>query len=265
MKLCSRSKGHSAAGICAYILGERKRDSYTGRIYDHSYRDDIAYREVMLPDYAPRQFSDAQILIDTANAAERRCDARMGRVFDIALPRELRMETNISMIREFAANHFATKGHAAIVAIHTGQHADSRDGEPQGACRDNPHAHLLVLSRPLDQNGFQSTKTVSRSLDQVDILIQWRKDWADLLNRELERHGFRDRMVSHESLARQGIDREPTIHLGASTMRLESRGVCTERGKVYRGIVQRNEERMRQKELARLRQADRERECTRRR
>ncbi len=52
--------------------------------------------------------------------------------------------------------------------------------------------------------------------------------------------------VSHESLAAQGIDREPTMHIGAATMALELQGIRTGRGDEYRGIIERNNKRERE-------------------
>ena len=56
--------------------------------------------------------------------------------------------------------------------------------------------------------------------------------------------------VTHLSYERQGISREPTIHLGAKAQSLENRGIRTDRGDKNRAIKNRN----RQQERQRLRQ-----------
>ena len=42
--------------------------------------------------------------------------------------------------------------------------------------------------------------------------------------------------ITHISYARQGLDREPTIHLGARVKTLEDRGLLTDRSKKNRDI-----------------------------
>lgn len=49
--------------------------------------------------------------------------------------------------------------------------------------------------------------------------------------------------ITHISYARQGLDREPTIHLGARVKTLEDRGLLTDRSKKNRDIKMRNHER----------------------
>ncbi len=89
-----------------------------------------------------------------------------------------------------------------------------------------------------------------------------RKDWADRQNRVYEQLGF-DIHVSEKSLAAQGIDREPTRHLGAATIALEKRSIQTDRGDEYREILSRNREhemeRQRRHERSRDRKIERER------
>ena len=260
VRLCSRRNGRSATGTCAYILGRKMTDEYTGKIYNYAWREDVLYREVLLPDTAPVSLMNVQTLMDAANRAERRSDARIGRVFDMALPREFDMKNWTELVREYARMNFTRNGHAAVVAIHAGgSDPHSTLATAPEREKNNPHVHLLVLTRPLDEKGFQLTKSGSRWMDKVSALVSWRKNWADLLNRYLERSGYRDRVVSHESLARQGIEREPTIHMGARVMALQRKGIRTERGERYQEIQRINKERTRRMN----REPEREPECTR--
>jgi hypothetical protein len=61
------------------------------------------------------------------------------------------------------------------------------------------------------------------------LLEQWRAQWAAHVNRALEDAGASAR-VDHRSLAAQGIEREPQIHLGPSVMARAARGIDTDRG-----------------------------------
>lgn len=257
--IISRNKGQSIVAHAAYISGTKLRDVYDGKVHDRSYRRDVLHSEMLLPPSAPSAFSERQIFLDELNRAEKRCDAQMARSFKLALPNEISLTEQISLVKEFAMENFAKQGFCVDLAIHAGmfdEHSKPVSIEPVHERRDNPHTHLLVPFRQVDADGFLKKKY--RSVDRRAELSALRKDWADRQNRVYERLGL-DMRVSHRSLAAQGINREPTRHLGAATIALEQRGVQTDRGDVHRGILARNRELERQKIRKRSRERDRER------
>jgi hypothetical protein len=65
---------------------------------------------------------------------------------------------------------------------------------------------------------------------KAEIRHVLRPRWAALQNEHLAAHGIAAR-VDHRSLADQGIDREPTSHLGPAVSGMERRGIATEVGK----------------------------------
>ena len=67
----------------------------------------------------------------------------------------------------------------------------------------------------------------------------WRKDLADTINATNEQLGIAVHW-EHRSFKEQGIDREPTIHIGAVANALERKGIQTERGNINREIIKRN-------------------------
>ncbi len=67
----------------------------------------------------------------------------------------------------------------------------------------------------------------------------WRKDLADTINATNEQLGIALHW-EHRSFKEQGIDREPTIHIGAVANALERKGIQTERGNINREIIERN-------------------------
>ena len=67
----------------------------------------------------------------------------------------------------------------------------------------------------------------------------WRKDLADTINATNEQLGIALHW-EHRSFKEQGIDREPTIHIGAIANALERKGIQTERGNINREIVKNN-------------------------
>ncbi len=67
----------------------------------------------------------------------------------------------------------------------------------------------------------------------------WRKDLADTINATNEQLGIAVHW-EHRSFKEQGIDREPTIHIGAVANALERKGIQTERGNINREIIRHN-------------------------
>ena len=90
--IVSRGNGGSITAVAAYISGEKLRDNYDGKIHDRSYRQDVAYKEILLPFAAPQEFLDRQTLLDALNVSERRSDSQMARTIKIALPNELSLD-----------------------------------------------------------------------------------------------------------------------------------------------------------------------------
>ena len=66
-----------------------------------------------------------------------------------------------------------------------------------------------------------------------------RKDLADTINLTNEQLGIALHW-EHRSFKEQGIDREPTIHIGAVANALERKGIQTERGNINREIIRNN-------------------------
>ena len=242
MRVISRGKGNSIVGADAYISGEKLCDIYDGKTHDRSYRQDVIYKEILLPPQAPREFLGRQTWLDALNLSERRCDAQMARSIKLALPNELTLEEQIALVTEFISENFIRYDLCADMAIHRGLLLSNSKPDSIEAVqerKDNPHAHIVLPFRTVGEDGFHRTKTHGRFRNHPSYLNLLRKEWARLQNREFERLGLEVR-VSHESLIAQGINREPTKHVGAAAMALEKRGIRTERGEQYRAIIAQN-------------------------
>lgn len=243
--IISRGHGKSIAAASAYISGERLRDVYEGRVYDRSYRRDVVHKEILLPPDASPKLQDRQTLLDALNYAEKRIDSQTARSINLALPDELSLSEQVKLVREFVWTNFNRYGLCADVAIHQGKLEESRKPasiEPVLERKDNRHAHIIVPFRPVSEDGFCRTKEKNRFMNTRSYLASLRQSWADIQNREFQRRGLSIR-VSHESLAAQGIDREPTKHIGAAAMALEQKGIRTERGDQYREVIAHNRSR----------------------
>lgn len=257
-EIIGRGHGKSASAVSAYISGEKLRDIYEGGIYDRSHRQDVVHKEIMPPE-APDELLDRQTLLNALNRAEKRHDAQMVRSIDLALPNELSFSEQVALVEEFVQVNFIQYGLCADIGIHQGKLDEDRKPasiEPVSERSDNCHAHIMIPFRPLDESGFCSTKLQTRFMNRPSFLIELRESWANLQNREFERRRLSVK-VSHKSLAAQGIDREPTKHLGAGTMALELRGVQTDRGDMYREIIAHNREREKVRERIKGRQRER--------
>ncbi len=91
MKALSRAKGARATQAAAYRAGERIRDRRMSTVYDYSDREEVAYKEIMLPaeweGCAEVNWArDRETLWNAAEFAGKRCNARVGREILVFLP-----------------------------------------------------------------------------------------------------------------------------------------------------------------------------------
>jgi ATP-dependent exoDNAse (exonuclease V) alpha subunit len=70
---------------------------------------------------------------------------------------------------------------------------------------------------------------------------EWRKAWEDMCNAELKRLGH-DVRIDRRTYAEQGIEKVPTVHVGASSAQMEIKGFRTERGDINREIAVSNKD-----------------------
>ena len=139
-KVVSRGPGRSAVAASAYMSCSRMYNDYDGIQHDYTRKHGLIYQEVMLPPMAPPEWKDREQLWNAVEAAEKTKDSRLAREFVVALPIELDTDSNISLLRDFIQKNFVALGMCADFAIH------DTDGH-------NPHAHILLTVRPLNENG----------------------------------------------------------------------------------------------------------------
>jgi MobA/MobL family protein len=270
----SRRSGRSAVAAAAYRAGCRLVDARTGREHDYSRKRGVESSALILPD---GESIDRELLWSAAERAEARKDARTAREWVLALPSELSAPERVELAHAFALELARRYGVAVDVAIH----APHRHGDDR-----NFHAHLLCTTRRVERDpalGIVLGAKVAIELGDKDRkksgiagrsahdIEQLRASWAELANGALERAGRSER-IDHRSLEAQGIDREPTIHLGPVATQMERRGRESDRGRILRAIRRDNREReqlaarlariqaeLRARERAAQEQAERER------
>jgi archaellum component FlaC len=227
-------KLHShAAGSAAYRAGEEIREKDGEIVHDYTKKGGVVHSEIILPNGAPLEYKDRETLWNAVERAEKRKDAQLAREINVALPTEFDLEEQKALLREYIKENFVDKGMIADFTIHH-------------AREENPHAHIMLTTRTVTPDGFGNK---NRDWNSIQNLVDWREDWADKTNRMLEQKGLEER-IDHRTLKAQGIDREPTIHMGAEATALERRGIRTELGDYNREIKRRNQERAVQQENA---------------
>jgi ATP-dependent exoDNAse (exonuclease V) alpha subunit len=224
-----RSSGRSAVGAAAYRSGERIRDERSGKTYDHSGRQDVMHKEIILPgEFAAHDMGwahDRGNLWNTAEHAEVRKDARVAREYLVALPAELAHDQRVKLVREFSRELVERYRFALDVAIHAPRDFPGSDSR-------NFHAHLLATTREVTPKGLGAKTTVEMhdrrrreaGLDSsVRELLDVRKSWADAANGALQAAHI-DARIDHRTLAAQGINREPAPHIPRAVFEMERRG-----------------------------------------
>ncbi len=291
-KVVSRGAGRSAVAASAYLSCSRLYNDYDGIQHDYTKKQGLVWQEVFLPAMAPPEWKDREQLWNTVEEVETSKDSRLAREFVVALPIELNRKNQIELLQEFIREQFVSDGMCADAAIH------DTDGH-------NPHAHILLTVRPLDERGKWQYKTekeylcmkngeergftaaefrtaqsggwekqypykvgkkkvymtpsaadaqglvradkhpkstrygrqnpISERWNSEEQLVEWRKEWADVTNRYLERAG-REERIDHRSNAARGLDEIPTIHEGVAAQALERKGIISDRCEINRQI-----------------------------
>ena len=247
IKIVSRGKGKSAVAAAAYRSGEKLTNEWDGLTHDYTKKGGVVHSEILLPAHAPPAFSDRSTLWNSVELSEKSNNAQLAREVEIALPVELSREEQTRLVREYCSFQFVSKGMIADFNLH-----DTGGG--------NPHAHILLTMRPMDEKGawlpkskkeyvldengerirLPSGRYKTRKVDLVDWNNRenaevWRRAWADLANEFLAQNNRPER-IDHRSYERQGIDQLPTVHVGVSATQMEKKGIVTERGELNRNI-----------------------------
>ena len=145
-KVISRGAGRSAVAASAYLSCSRLYNDYDGIQHDYTKKQGLVWQEVFLPEYAPQEWRDREKLWNAVEEVETAKDSRLAREFVVALPIELSREQQIELLQAFIQEQFVSDGMCADAAIH------DTDGH-------NPHAHILLTVRPLDERGKWQYKT----------------------------------------------------------------------------------------------------------
>lgn len=263
IKIISRSKGRSITACAAYRAGDKLIDPDTGQTHDFTRKGGVVYSEILLPDNAPEDFKDRQILWDAVAKIECKDNSQLAREIEVALPKELDREKQIKLTRKYIQRQFVNAGMCADWSLH-----DKGDG--------NPHVHILLTTRNIKLNGTWAAKErkaykLDENGEKIPVIdpvtgkqkigargrklwqretIQannwnnkenaeiWRASWAELCNQYLD--VIKAPHIDHRSYQRQQKNMEPTIHEGYVARQMERRGEKSERCEQNKYIQQKN-------------------------
>lgn len=233
----SKSGGRSVMSAAAYQHRAKMKSALYDKRFDYRYKAKYPHESfVMLPKYAPKEFLDSEVLWNSVEKVEKASNALLARRFIIIFPMELTKDECVDLITEYCNSQFVSEGMVADVSIHWDE--------------GNWHAHVLTTTRPFKENGTWAAKekkvyaldengeriplldengnqklgkrneklwkreTVEAfAVNHTNMAEEWRKAWADMANKALEKY---DTSIDHRSYERQGVDVEPTVHHGGN-------------------------------------------------
>jgi len=220
----------------AYRSGQALKDERVDKTFNYRPRtQEVVYSEIMAPASAPdwlkggvhdapagtkKQRELRETLWNTIERVEKRKDSQLAREFIASLPVGLSREQQIELIRGWCEAELVSKGFMVDLTVHK-----SKDG-------NNPHAHILVTTRPVEADGFgKKPDTAGKfngrgaaGLAAKDEVKAWRKSYEIHENAALEKAGRPER-VDCRSLKDQGIDREPQPKIGVAASAMKRKGI----------------------------------------
>ncbi|OAB84185.1 Ti-type conjugative transfer relaxase TraA [Brucella intermedia] len=243
-QMISRGAGRNIISAAAYRHRTRMMDEQRGVSFSFKDGDDeLRHEELALPEAVPAWLQTAiegktvaaasETLWNAVDAFETRVNAQFARELIIALPEELTLRENISLVREFVRDNLTSRGMIADWVYH------DRDG--------NPHVHVLTTLRPLTAQGFglkvmpvpgddgkplrvaAGDQPKGRIVYTVwagnrETMKAWKIAWAQTASRYLALAG-RDIRLDGRSHAEQGLDGIAQRHLGPGKSAMMRKGV----------------------------------------
>lgn len=258
----SRAKGSSSCASLSYITADKVREDRTGELYNYGRSERVMEVGTILPASAPSEYKNPEKLFNSIENYEKASNARTAKKIMVAVPIEFDIERQKEVIENYIKENITAQGYACTYAIHT-------DKE-----NNNPHAHILIANRQINEKGEWSTKSrkeyaldekgeripqIDEStgeqklgkrneklwkrvsvevnpLDKKETLERFREKWAV----ECNKHLAQEQQIDHRSFAEQGKEEEPTIHEGYVARKIEKQGGMSELCEQNRQITQRN-------------------------
>ncbi len=234
IKPVSRGDGHSATAKIAYNCRDKITDLRTGEIHKYNSKKmsaDLIHSEITYKDLTIDKKNRSEIW-NNAELSENRKDSRTAREYVVALPKELSIEQNIELVREFAKELTSKYNNVADWAVH-----NEKDGN------GNIHAHVLTTTREFNEETKQLGERTAIEWSNLQCqknnvpvtqeqIKEIRKNWETIQNKHLAMAGL-DLTVSCERKENRETVKK---HLGKNAVALERKGIETELGNHNRTI-----------------------------
>ena len=253
VSLVKRSMKKSVVAGAAYQSGTDIYSDYELKWKKYKTKPGVIHAEILLPKNAPEAYRDRGTLWNAVEKAETQWNAQLARRIIMALPVEVPADQYPEMVREYCQKYFVNEGMCCDFAIHD-----------EGKDPPNPHVHILLTLRSLDERGKWLPKC--RKVYELDgngnrmqlSSGEWAShrenvnNWNDPKNCEIWRHGWemiqneylernkRPERVDLRSYKRQHIDQIPTVHMGRAACAMEARGEKSYLGDLNRDIKETN-------------------------
>lgn len=213
---------------------------------------------ILTPENAPDWAKDRETLWNEVDKVEKENSKtqspRLATEILLSLPNDLDREVQTELTKDYVQTEFVDKGMVADISIH-------RDDE------NNPHAHVLLTTRPFDENQSWGkkvqTKTqydengnplLNKNGNKIRKQIRFndintneiRENWKEKLNYYSEREQSLKR-YDNRSFEKQGLNKIAEIPLTREEYRLEQseKRKCEKEGKSYEPVTyygQKNEQ-----------------------
>lgn len=157
VKNISRGKGQNSLATLAYISGKKIKDERTGKTYDYRRKDRVVLTTAGLPKaYRKKKSHNGITAFQELEQFETADNARIAKHIIVALPCEMTYQEDLQAVEKTTAP-LVRRGYPVYIAIHD---------DPK---HNNPHAHILVANRPMDERGhYVKSKTKTKSVFALD-------------------------------------------------------------------------------------------------
>ncbi|WP_052416877.1 MobQ family relaxase, partial [Acinetobacter towneri] len=242
VKNVSRADGRSAVAAAAYRSGEKLIDERQGKEQDYTKKTGVEFSKIYAPAGTNPELLDRNQLWNTVEKVENRKNSQLAREFEIAFPHELNKQERQELLDDLCQEIIKRHGVVVDAAIHA-PHTES------GSDKRNYHAHILLTTRSIDEQGNLGKKTREFNDHGKQQVEHWREKFADLTNRHLARTGHIFVEVDHRSYKAQGLGLEATQHEGSKVTQLRRQGIDTEISLKNDAIKAKNAEKLANEQL----------------
>lgn len=215
----TRSKKHRAVAKAAYRSGEILYDEKKNRTHNFTgkLKKDEIESEIYLPSHVNEKFKNRQFLYNEIERVETRKDSQLVRELEFSLYTEFTPAENKELVEKFAKT-FTDDGMVADACFHK-------------LNADNPHCHLLLTLREVNEDGLTFHDRKNRDWNKKSYNEKWRNTWEKLVNEKFKEKGL-DIFVSRKSYQERGIDKIPQKHLPFDKKSAKYQKVLTENKKI---------------------------------